>query len=106
MWHPRELGRRDVERFLSNLATEGRVSASTQKKELTAHLERVREVFRLDLIRGGDGVSLPHAFNRKAPSAAWDWSWHWVFPATRQYIDVTTGDEDAIISMSLCCSEQ
>jgi len=56
-----------------------------------AHLERVREVFRLDLIRGGDGVGLQRAFNRKAPSAARDWSWHWVFPATRQYIDVTTG---------------
>jgi len=194
--HPGELGRRDVERFLSHLATEGRVSASTQnqalsallflyrevigaqlgwleevvrakrpvrlpavltrdevrlvlgcptgterlmgailygtgmrlaecaslrvkdidfagnqilvrdgkgskdrvtmlpqsaKKDLTAHLERVEEVYRLDLVRGGEGVELPHAYGRKAPNAEREWSWFWVFPATRQYLDVMTG---------------
>lgn len=42
--HPRELGRRDVERFLSNLATEGRVSGSTQNQALSALLFLYREV--------------------------------------------------------------
>lgn len=43
--HPRELGRREVERFLSHLATDGRVSASTQNQALSALLFLYREVF-------------------------------------------------------------
>ncbi|MBC7788488.1 MAG: integron integrase [Anaerolineae bacterium] len=194
--HPRELGRREVERFLSHLATDARVSASTQnqalsallflyrevigepldwldnvvrakrparlpvvlsrdevklvlgcltgtahlmvtvlygtgmrlaecvslrikdidfdgnqilvrdgkggkdrvtmlpqsvKKDLTAHLERVQGIYRLDLVRGAGGVELPQAFGRKAPNAEREWCWFWVFPATRQYLDVMTG---------------
>jgi len=42
--HPRELGPRDVERFLTHLAVEGKVSASTQNQALAAILFLYREV--------------------------------------------------------------
>ena len=33
----------------------------------------------------GGRVELPDAFERKAPSAAAEWAWQWVFPAARAY---------------------
>lgn len=57
------------------------------KSKLAAHLERVLEVHRLDLMRGADGVALPGAFALKSPNAGREWSWFWVFPAARQYVD-------------------
>lgn len=59
----------------------------TLKKDLATHLERVRETHRFDVRRGGDGVALPGAFGRKSPNAGREWSWFWVFPAARQYVD-------------------
>jgi integron integrase len=47
--HPRTLGVREVERFLSHLATEGRVAASTHKQALSAILFLYREVLSIDL---------------------------------------------------------
>lgn len=47
--HPRELGATDVERFLSGLAVQGGVAASTQNQALSALLFLYREVLRLDL---------------------------------------------------------
>src|SRR5712691_10183366 len=48
--HPRDLGAAEVEAFLSHLATEGRVSASTQNQALAGLLFLYREVL---------GVKLP-----------------------------------------------
>jgi integron integrase len=42
--HPRELGREDLEAFLSSLATKGKVSASTQNQALSALLFLYRDV--------------------------------------------------------------
>lgn len=42
--HPRDLGARDVERFLSDLAVRGKVSASTQRQALNALVFLYREV--------------------------------------------------------------
>ena len=47
--HPREMGGREVEGFLSHLATVGRVSASTQNQALSALLFLYREVLEVDL---------------------------------------------------------
>ena len=47
--HPRELGAAELERFLSGLAVEGGVSASTQNQALSALLFLYREVLRIDL---------------------------------------------------------
>ncbi len=42
--HPKLLGAKDIERFLSHLATEGKVSASTQRQALNALVFLYREV--------------------------------------------------------------
>jgi integron integrase len=47
--HPREMGSSEVERFLSWLAVEGRVSASTQNQAKSALLFLYREVLRVEL---------------------------------------------------------
>jgi integron integrase len=59
---------------------------------LGRHLERVRAMHQRDLARGGGSVALPDALERKLPSAARAWAWQWVFPATRRYRDVATGE--------------
>lgn len=47
--HPRDLGAREVEQFLTVLATESKVAASTQSQALSALLFLFREVLGLDL---------------------------------------------------------
>jgi integron integrase len=58
---------------------------------LSAHLERVRHQHGSDLAAGAGFVALPHALARKYGSAAREWAWQWVFPATRFYVDGLTG---------------
>jgi integron integrase len=50
---------------------------------LATHLERVRRMHAADLIAGLGTVALPDALARKYPTAANEWSWQWVFPASR-----------------------
>jgi len=47
--HPREMGASEVQAFLSDLAVEGRVSASTQNQALSALLFLYRHVLAVDL---------------------------------------------------------
>lgn len=47
--HPRQLGKRELEAFLTRLATEGRVAASTQNQALSALLFLYQEVLGLEL---------------------------------------------------------
>lgn len=47
--HPRDMGAAELELFLTNLAIEGRVSASTQNQELNGILFLYREVLGIDL---------------------------------------------------------
>lgn len=58
---------------------------------LREKLERNRAQWNQDVRRGGGWVQLPDAFGRKAPQAGREWSWRWVFPATRTYRDRDTG---------------
>ena len=60
--------------------------------ELTAQLDRVRRLHQRDLAMGGGRVPLPGAYERKAPSAAREWKWQFVFPASRRFKDPRTGD--------------
>lgn len=46
--HPREMGVAQVEAFLSHLATDARVAASTQNQALSALLFLYREVLQVD----------------------------------------------------------
>lgn len=47
--HPRDMGAAELERFLSHLATEGKVSASTQRQALNAIVFLYRDVLNIDL---------------------------------------------------------
>ena len=58
---------------------------------LRAHLESARAQHTRDVAAGAGYVELPDALDRKLPSAAREWPWQWVFPATRTYRDPATG---------------
>ena len=45
----------------------------------------------MDLSDGAGSVALPDALERKYPRAAWEWSWQWIFPATRLHRDLRNG---------------
>ena len=47
--HPRDLGAREIERFLTDLAVEGHVSASTQNQAKSALLFLYRDVLGIEL---------------------------------------------------------
>jgi integron integrase len=50
---------------------------------LRGHVARVRELHEADLRHGHGRVMLPDALERKYPSAATDWGWQFLFPASR-----------------------
>jgi integron integrase len=50
---------------------------------LRAHLDRVKALHQEDLAAGGGRAELPGALERKAPSAAREWAWQWLFPSPR-----------------------
>ena len=68
--HPREMGKGEVERFLTTLATRDHVSASTQNQALAALLFLYREVLSIELpwldgvVRGKRPVSMPVVLTR------------------------------------------
>ena len=61
------------------------------RPKLERHLAWVRRQHERDLARGRGRVPMPHALGRKYPSADREWSWQWVFPATRHFTDPETG---------------
>jgi len=61
------------------------------RSPLREHLKQVRAQHERDQERGVGWVELPDAIGRKYPNAGREWAWHWVFPATRCYLDATTG---------------
>ena len=60
---------------------------------LRDHLLRVRERYDSDRKEETAGVELPSALSAKYPNAAREWAWQWAFPATRRYIDQSTGEQ-------------
>jgi hypothetical protein len=71
MTHPRDLGDDGIEQFLSDLATNRGVSASTRNQAVAAHL------LEFDIAESRSGVSLPAALARKYPNARLDWAWQY-----------------------------
>ena len=65
---------------------------ATVKADLLRHLAGVRAQHQADLSAGAGWVGLPTALARKYPHAGREWVWQWVFPATRPYVDRTTGE--------------
>ena len=60
-------------------------------RSLDSHLERVRELHRLDLEDGFGEVWLPFALARKYPTAGREWAWQYAFPSMRRAPDPRTG---------------
>jgi integrase len=61
------------------------------REPLAAHFDQVRAQHAEDLPRGAGWVKLPYALDRKYPNAGKEWRWQWVFPATRTYRHLETG---------------
>ena len=80
--HPAELGTEAVRGFLSHLAVDRHVSASTQNQALNALVFLYKQVL---------GVELPYALARKYPNADRQWCWQYVFPARDVSTDPRTG---------------
>jgi integron integrase len=59
---------------------------------LRAHLTRVRKQHREDLGVALGRVELPGALAVKYPGAVFEWAWQWVFPASRFYVDQSSGE--------------
>ena len=53
------------------------------RERLQAHLRGVKRQHEHDLAHGAGRVILPFALDRKYPNAPADWSWQFVFPASR-----------------------
>jgi site-specific recombinase XerD len=67
------------------------VLPTVAKEPLTRHLLKVRRQHEADLAFGAGWVELPWALARKYPNAGREWPWQWTFPATRFYVDRSTG---------------
>ena len=78
--HPRDLGEPEVAAFLTHLASERKVSASTQTQALCALLFLYSTVLGRPLGRLGE-----------MRWAGREWAWRWVVPAARTYAEAETG---------------
>ena len=58
---------------------------------LLKHLAEVATQHERDVADGAGWVELPGALDLKYPNAGREWGWQWVFPATRDYEDLATG---------------
>jgi integron integrase len=65
---------------------------AAMKGPLREHLTRVKAQHEADVAAGRGSVALPGALRAKFPNAPSEWAWQWVFPATRFYVDRTTGE--------------
>jgi integron integrase len=61
------------------------------EQALNLQLEFARTLHAKDLVDGFGSVYLPHALERKYPSAAREWAWQYVFPADRISVDPRSG---------------
>jgi integrase len=67
------------------------VLPTTLVEPVTDALSRVRDQHRRDVEAGAGWVELPNALCSKYPTAGREWSWQWVFPASRMYCHPGTG---------------
>ena len=66
-------------------------TACQSTEQLRTQIETVRRLHERDLARGFGTVELPHALERKLPSAAREFRWQYVFPATTVGTDPRSG---------------
>ncbi|MFZ2653987.1 MAG: integron integrase, partial [Victivallales bacterium] len=61
------------------------------RKELAAHLDRIRSLYEKDRAENVAGVWLPPPVEHKMPRAGLEWGWQWLFPSRQLSIDPRTG---------------
>ena len=104
--HPSEMGEKEVSAFLTYLAVNKHVSASTQNQALSAILFLYKKVLNQkldwleDVVRakrprnlpdGFGRVYLPFALDRKYPNAGIELGWQYFFPSRNRSTDPWTG---------------
>lgn len=88
---------KQIREFLTHLAVERDVAASTQNQALNAlvflyKLEKVRAFHENDCERGFGHVNLPGALVRKYPNASRQLAWQYVFPSKSLCRDPRSGE--------------
>jgi integron integrase len=63
------------------------------KPYMEVQLIRAREIHEVDVSAGWGEVVLPHALNRKYPSASRTVGWQYFFPAKTRWVNRTSGEE-------------
>lgn len=58
---------------------------------LKTHLSKVKALHDQDVAEGFGEVYLPHALDKKYPSAAREWGWQYVFPSGNRAVDPRSG---------------
>lgn len=91
-------GKGDKDRFT--------VLPESLKNDLQQQLMAARKMFERDRQAGANGVSLPHALERKYHDAGKEWAWFWMFPAqSLSPLIQGPGDDDGITCTFPACSE-
>lgn len=80
--HPRDMGKAEIEAFLSDLAVNGNCARSIQNQALNSVVFLYKQV--LDL-------PVANALARKYPNAPRSWEWQYVFPAQNLSTDPRSG---------------
>ncbi len=62
-------------------------------EQLQRHMQKIKIIHETDLKAGFGSVYLPFALERKYKNADRNWSWQYVFPASRRSIDPRSGAE-------------
>jgi len=89
--HPAEMAEPEINAFLTHLAVQERISASSQNQALSA--VNVQETHENDLKDGWGNVLMPDALDRKYPNAPREWRWQWVFPQESRWKNTKIGQE-------------
>lgn len=63
------------------------------KQSLLDHLTAVRKLHQKDLAEEYERVQMPYALARKYPNAATEWSWQFVFPQEKRWVNKQTGEQ-------------
>jgi len=63
------------------------------KAELKKHLAKVKALHDRDRAEGWGSIPMPNALDRKYPNGSTEWSWQWVFPQERRWINSSTGKQ-------------
>lgn len=66
-------------------------AAVVGQRNLARHVKGARLQHEEDIDANSGWVELPDALGQKLPRAGREWPWQWVFPATRIYVDPSTG---------------